>query len=129
MIDDPFFEEDEPIEDVRRAFEHSEKHLTTPPQRVIAYHVTRHDPTVPITTCWRCGKAQADCRRKIRFTTWQEANQWVTESNHTRSFDPPVTRYRCRWCNGWHMCTATRKHQRRRAERARRKWRIAQLSQ
>lgn len=55
----------------------------------------------PLETCWFCGRDRAKCRSKLRFTSWEEANEWVMESNVSRGWEPPhMTRYRCRWCEG-----------------------------
>lgn len=80
----------------------------------------------PFETCRVCARDEAVCKRKIRFATWQEANEWVTEYNESTGYTRPVTRYPCRWCNGWHMKTAKDPRTRARVERARRKWLVAQ---
>ena len=89
------------------------------------YHSTRHEGD--FSTCWSCGKARADCRRKIRFAHWSEADEWVRDLNETREYHNPVARYRCHWCHGWHMTSATSRIQRGRTEKQRRKW-LAKLA-
>lgn len=77
----------------------------------------------PFEECWACGRDRAVCSSKIRFTTWQEANDWVYDYNVGRAWAPPhMTRYRCRWCEGWHMKTARDARSRARMEKQRRKW-------
>jgi hypothetical protein len=86
----------------------------------------------PFDTCWDCAREKAVCAAKIRFGSWQEANEWVDNFNAERGFQDggkPVMRYRCRWCEGWHMATARHPRTRARVERWRRKWLIAQEAQ
>ncbi len=98
------------------------------PQR---HHRKYHDvPPVPFEDCWRCGRDRAVCLSKIRFGSWQEANEWVTEYNVSRGWAPPhMTRYRCRWCQGWHMKTAKDPRARARMEKQRRKWLTARATE
>jgi hypothetical protein len=72
--------------------------------------------------CWYCQRARAHCRSKIRFSTWQEAEEWVRDRNESCGYVQPVTRYPCRWCDGWHMTRADDRRSAKRAERQRRKW-------
>lgn len=93
----------------------------------LRYHNKNHgDLDEPFETCWRCGRDRARCRSKIRFTSWAEANEWVTEKNESAGYVNPVVRYACRWCGGWHMTTANDPRARARVERQRRKWLIRQ---
>lgn len=74
-------------------------------------------------TCWTCGRDRAVCLSKLRFATWQEADEWVIDYNESRKYAPPLmTRYRCRWCEQWHMKTARDGHTRARMDKQRRKW-------
>lgn len=87
------------------------------------YHDINHTrPLVPYEECFSCGKARADCRRKIKFWTWFEADEWVDEYNQLNNYQKPVTRYHCRHCGYWHMTTARGKRQLKRAEQQRRRW-------
>lgn len=90
-----------------------------PPQK---YHRANHEG--PFDGCWRCDRARATCRSKIAFESLEEADEWVRELNETEGYERAVVRYRCRECLRWHMKTAKDKHEKRRAERARRKWLI-----
>lgn len=77
--------------------------------------------------CWRCGRDQARCKRKIKFASYQEADEWVKEFNESHEYKKGVTRYHCIWCNGWHMRKPGgryKKTQIRRIEKMRRKWMI-----
>lgn len=77
--------------------------------------------------CWRCWRAQGNCQRKIRFTDWAEADEWVTEYHESRAYTPPWQyRYRCRWCAGFHSTTVRDRDRvaRHRVEKQRRKWLI-----
>lgn len=88
------------------------------------YH---RDTGQPFDTCWLCARDRAVCRTKIRFTTWEEANEWVDDYNLNREWEPPhMTRYPCRWCDGWHMKTARDPRSRARMEKQRRKWLVEQ---
>lgn len=84
------------------------------------YHAKNH--VFEFENCWRCQRARAICRTKIRFDSWQEAEGWVREFNEQREFADCVTRYRCRWCGGWHMTKANGPPSSKRAEKQRRKW-------
>lgn len=89
------------------------------------YHAKNHRG--PLGDCWLCGRARARCREKIHFGSWQEAEEWVREFNESHRYETAVTRYRCRWCGGWHMAnTAGAGHARKRAEKQRRKWLVRQ---
>lgn len=69
-----------------------------------------------------CDRDQATCRRKILLSSWQESNAWVEDYNASRGWQPPyVTRYRCRWCDGWHLKTAGDVRTRARMEKLARK--------
>lgn len=91
------------------------------PQR---HHNHYHRPEgVAFEECLRCATDKRICEKKIRFATWAEADEWVHEFNVDHGWQPPLmTRYPCRWCDGWHMKTVRGKHERVRAERQRRKW-------
>jgi hypothetical protein len=92
----------------------------------LRHHNKRHrDIGVSFEDCVRCGLDRAVCRRKIRLASWQEANEWVEDFNVEHQYVDPVTRYRCRWCDGWHLKTAKDPRTRARMERQRRKWAAA----
>ncbi len=94
--------------------------MKTPLRHHNHYH---RDTGVPFEQCLRCRTDKRVCEKKIRFTGWEEAQEWVHEYNVSNRWAPPVmTRYRCRWCEGWHMKRAKAKHERARAERQRRKY-------
>lgn len=84
-------------------------------------HDRSHRPG-PMDQCWHCQRARAICRTKIRFATWYEADEWVTEFNESRNYTDTVWRYYCEWCNGWHMHRTKDKVSRLGVERARRQW-------
>lgn len=88
------------------------------------YHRKNHRPAdAPFAECWSCGRDRAVCRSKIRFGSWAEADDWVEDYNLNRRWEPPyMTRYRCRWCGGWHMKTARDVRAVARMEKRRRKW-------
>ncbi len=87
------------------------------------HHNKEHrDRGEPFEQCWVCQRDRAVCRQKIRFATWQEANEWVRDKNESTGYERPVSRYRCRWCEGWHMKTAKDVRTRARVEKQRRKW-------
>jgi len=90
--------------------------MLTPEQN----HKSKHSGEFDI--CWQCGRSRETCNRKIRFSSVQEADDWVRELNAAKAYHNPVIRYCCRWCGGWHMARAKTKIQRGRAERQRRKW-------
>lgn len=80
-------------------------------------------PGVPMADCWYCQRDQATCRSKIRFADWREARAWVDEYHESRAYaEPWVRRYSCGWCGGQHMTSNLDKHDRKRVEKARRKW-------
>lgn len=89
------------------------------------YHTASRHPG-DAADCWECGRQAARCRAKLRFTSWAEADDWVTEYNVSTGYVQPVVRYRCSWCLGWHMKTAKGRVDRGRAEKQRRKWIIVQ---
>ncbi len=88
------------------------------------HHNHRHrQQGVPFEACPRCAYDRAICEKKLRFTTWAEADEWVFDYHVEHDWRPPLmTRYVCRWCDGWHMKTARDKHERVRAAQLRRKW-------
>lgn len=62
---------------------------------------SRHRGQYP---CFYCGKEEADCKRKLRFTTVDECLDWVREFNATHDYE--VTAYFCRfYCRQWHYHT------------------------
>lgn len=91
----------------------------------LRHHNKNHKDTgLSFEDCYVCRRDQAVCQKKIRFSSWQEANEWVDELNVSRQYEGQlVMRYPCRWCQGWHMKTAKDKHDLARIERYRRKWR------
>lgn len=94
----------------------------------LRHHNKNHPDGVPFDECRICGRDRAVCARKLRFASWQEASEWVEEYNVSHGYVDPVTRYACRWCGAWHMKTAKDPRARWRAEKARRKWLVAQRS-
>lgn len=93
----------------------------------LRHHNKNHrDIGVPFEACWLCQRDRAVCQSKIRFASWTEANEWIRDLNESRGYERPVTRYPCRWCEGWHMKTAKDVRARARMERQRRKWLVAQ---
>lgn len=95
--------------------------LLTPEEWHESRHAGRRD-SKPFEQCWYCGRARARCRRKIRFATREEADEWVAERNKNSGFRDPAKRYRCRWCLGYHMARPKRPHELKRIEKHRRKW-------
>jgi hypothetical protein len=85
------------------------------------YHADEHPPCA-FADCWFCQRDRACCRSKLRFGTREEVDEWVRELNESRGYAHPVVRYRCRWCQVWHMKTARDKRSLKRAEKHRRKW-------
>ncbi len=79
--------------------------------------------------CWYCQRDKARCRSKIRFSSWVEAHDWVTEFNESRNYTDTVWRYHCGWCDGWHMYEAKDKVARLGVERARRQWLLQRRAQ
>ncbi len=76
----------------------------------------------PFDTCPVCLKSKAVCERKIRLVGWAEAVEWQNDYNETHNYVEPVVTYGCRWCWAYHLKTAREPGDRKRAERARRKW-------
>lgn len=76
----------------------------------------------PYETCWTCGRERARCRAKVRYKTYQAADEALTTINEARRYFTPLVRYNCRYCPGWHLATARAHRDVKRAERARRKW-------
>lgn len=92
-------------------------------RRPLRHHNKNHKDTgVPFEECPVCERDRLTCQKKIRFVGWFEANEWVTELNESQGYTRPVTRYRCRWCDGWHMKRAKDVRSRARMEKQRRKW-------
>lgn len=89
----------------------------------------RSHPPYPMEQCWYCQRDKAYCRAKIRFATWLEADEWVTEFNESRNYVDTVWRYHCDWCSGWHMYAAKDKEGRKKVERARRQWLLQRRAQ
>lgn len=87
------------------------------------YHRRNHHGE--FDTCWDCQRARAICRSKIPFDTVEAVDASVKELNEQRGYQRPVQRYPCRWCPGWHMKTARKKHDVKRAEKQRRKWLVS----
>lgn len=58
-----------------------------------------------------------------------EADLAVREINEKEGYSQPVVRYRCRACGIWHVATARGHTDKRRSERARRKWLVRNLGQ
>ncbi len=78
---------------------------------------------IPFEECRRCRYDKAVCEKKIRFATFVEADEWVLDFNKERGWKPPLmTRYRCLWCEQWHMKRAAHGRERARAQRVFRKW-------
>lgn len=88
------------------------------PQR---WHEKKHGGW-PFEQCWQCQHDRAVCRSKLRFPTREAVDAAVVAKNEGEGYTRPVVRYPCRWCGAYHMNTAVRKHERRRAEKQRRKW-------
>lgn len=89
--------------------------------RIEARHHRSHG-SYPMDRCWHCQRDRAYCRTKIRFSSWLEADEWVTEFNESRNYTDTVWRYHCGWCDGWHMYAAKDKEGRKKVEQARRQW-------
>jgi len=89
----------------------------------------RNHPPYPMEQCWHCQRDRVHCRSKIRFSSWVEADQWVTEFNEERAYTDTVWRYYCDWCDGWHMYQPTDKEGLRQVERMRRKWLLQRRTQ
>lgn len=92
-------------------------------QQIEHRHAQRHGDRTPEQCHW-CHRAAAICRRKIRLATREEAEAWADEFNVSRGWSPPVVRYRCIWCDGWHLTSQMTRRRQGRVERARRKWLI-----
>jgi hypothetical protein len=79
-----------------------------------------------LVECWRCGRDRAACRRKIRFATWVQAREWIDEYHVSRGYaEPWQRRYRCVWCDAFHTTSNLDERDRKRIEKARRKWLVA----
>lgn len=72
--------------------------------------------------CPRCERALANCLKKQRFDTYEEADTMVYRINEKERYESPLVRYHCRWCLKWHMTTAKTKVRKKRIEKQRRKW-------
>lgn len=97
--------------------------MKTPLQHHVRRHRNRQEPAGPFEECKRCAFDRAVCEKKIRFHTFVEADEWVLEFNLEHGWKPPLmSRYRCMWCEGWHMKTAVHGRERARAQRVFRKW-------
>lgn len=91
------------------------------PQR---YHDREHKDA-SFENCGRCRRAQVICQKKIRFATWIDADEWIAEYHESKDYAKPwAYRYRCRWCDAWHMTTIRDRDRvaRARVEKQRRKW-------
>lgn len=94
-----------------------------------AYHDRHHKLAPTFESCRTCGRDKTVCRSKIRFVNYDDAQQCADEINRREGYAEPVTRYQCRWCLGWHVAHARSVHRRRRVERQRRRWLVAQLAE
>lgn len=102
--------------------------MTDPAARVKAawsplrWHLKNHDVTTHIGDCWQCQRSHAVCHSKLRFPTREGIDAAVRALNEGTRYVRPMTRYPCRWCLSWHMKTARKRDELRRAEKQRRKW-------
>jgi hypothetical protein len=86
------------------------------------YHAKNHFDFIPFAECRKCQRAQAVCRGKRSYPSWQEADTAIVEINEADGYTRHLTRHRCRWCLVWHLATAKTKPQLHRSEKRRRKW-------
>jgi hypothetical protein len=93
----------------------------------LRWHIKNHDRSVYSGDCWMCQRARALCRSKLRFPTREGVDAAVKALNEGTCYERPMVRYPCRWCLAWHMKTARRPEELKRAEKARRKWLRGQL--
>ena len=77
--------------------------------------------------CWYCQRAQAHCKSKVVYADIESAVGAAQELNIKRMWAHPVRPYWCRNCELVHLAKAKKKGDRRKVERQRRKWLIAQL--
>lgn len=100
--------------------------MTKTPMAPERYHERNHEGP-PFEECRRCQRARAICRSKQRFETREAAQDAAQEVNEREAYASPVVRYRCRWCPFWHLTTARTGYRRKRVEKQRRRWLVAQV--
>lgn len=88
------------------------------------HHLAAHQnaATLVIDECPKCKADQAACERKRQFGHWADADLVVRRINELGDYKRPITRYRCRWCDLWHLTSRMNRSRARRVERMRRKW-------
>jgi hypothetical protein len=92
------------------------------------WHVAHHQtPDLEVVDCPECRHNWRVCQRKRRFVD-QEAADTVADQLNPRRRSRPLVSYRCRECRLWHLATARKKRDVRRAEKRRRKLLIAEVA-
>jgi hypothetical protein len=76
--------------------------------------------------CRKCGRDQAICHSKRIYAAYADADEVAQAINEKERYAAPVVRYRCRWCDNWHLTSKLNTYRRGRVKRAYRKWRIRQ---
>lgn len=91
---------------------------------VLRHHRACHEPRGPVAveSCAKCAIDRNVCERKRVFAHWATADDLVRLINETTEYARPVTRYRCRWCDFWHLTSRMNRDRARRVEKARRRW-------
>ncbi len=90
---------------------------------------------VEISDCWRCQKAQAHCRTKVRYPDPIVASLASQDINVATEWERMLVPYRCRWCSEWHLTSTSGKTSRtdrtraKRVEKRRRRWLTAERGQ
>ena len=96
----------------------------TYPQIVNRHRRTHPRPDKTVEDCWDCGREKSVCHRKVTYNDPLVAEAEAQRLNMERNWERPVTRYKCNWCDQWHLtsikpgATGSRA---KRVERARRK--------
>lgn len=88
------------------------------------YHWTEHLTGVPFEECWACGRAQAQCKRKVKFNSFWEARDRAHELNLDNKFVPCLKAYQCRWCLRWHLTSKTDTFRNTKERKTMRKWMV-----
>lgn len=78
--------------------------------------------------CWFCQRGRAVCKSKRPYGDRESATEAARDLNIKEAWARPTYPYPCRYCPGYHLATAKDARKKKRVERQRRKWLIAQLA-
>lgn len=106
-----------------------ERKRKTPEQYHKKVHHRSFQMGILFEACWYCQRQIAHCKSKRTYPDVQSAAAVAQEINIAEGWAKPVRPYRCRQCSLYHLATAKLKGDRKKVERQRRKWLVAQLDQ